>query len=70
MNEDAPTKVTWELASMPGGVTQVTVLHEDFESETPTYAGLKSGGWTWILSNMKTLLETGDNATNDPFRGT
>ena len=28
MNEDAPTQVTWELASMPGGVTKVTVVHE------------------------------------------
>jgi uncharacterized protein YndB with AHSA1/START domain/DNA-binding transcriptional ArsR family regulator len=60
MNEDAPTKVTWELESMPGGVTKVTVVHEDFQSETATYTGLQSGGWAWILSNMKTLLETGE----------
>jgi uncharacterized protein YndB with AHSA1/START domain len=60
MNEDAPTKVTWELESMPGGVTKVTVIHEDCEGETATYQGLQSGGWTWILSNMKTLLETGE----------
>jgi uncharacterized protein YndB with AHSA1/START domain len=45
MNEDAPTKVTWELEAMPGGVT---------------YNGLQGGGWAWILSNMKTLLETGE----------
>ncbi|HSH78429.1 MAG TPA: metalloregulator ArsR/SmtB family transcription factor [Herpetosiphonaceae bacterium] len=60
MNEDAPTRVTWELESMPGGVTRVTVVHEDFQGETATYKGLQSGGWTWILSNMKTLLETGE----------
>lgn len=60
MNEDAPTKVTWELESMPGGVTKVTVVHEDFQGETTTYQGLQSGGWTWILSSMKTLLETGE----------
>jgi uncharacterized protein YndB with AHSA1/START domain len=60
MNEDAPTKVTWELESMPGGVTKVTVVHEDFQGETATYQGLQSGGWAWILSNMKTLLETGE----------
>ncbi len=60
MNEDAPTKVTWELASMPGGVTRVTVVHEDFQEETATYQGMQSGGWAWILSNMKTLLETGE----------
>lgn len=60
MNKDAPTKVTWELETMPGGVTRVTVVHEDFQGETATYQGLQSGGWTWILSNMKTLLETGE----------
>lgn len=60
MNEDAPTKVTWELEAMPGGVTKVTVVHEDFQGETATYQGLQSGGWAWILSNMKTLLETGE----------
>jgi uncharacterized protein YndB with AHSA1/START domain/DNA-binding transcriptional ArsR family regulator len=60
MNEDAPTQVTWELESMPEGVTKVTVVHEDFQGETATYNGLRGGGWTWILSNMKTLLETGE----------
>ncbi len=60
MNEDAPTRVTWELESMPGGVTKLTVDHEDFQGETATYQGLHGGGWTWILSNMKTLLETGE----------
>ena len=61
MNEDAPTKVTWELSPMPGGVTRVTVVHEDFEGETATYKGLQGGGWAWILSNMKTVLETGES---------
>lgn len=59
MHKDAPTKVTWELAPMGGDVTKVTVVHEEFEGETPTYQGLQSGGWAWILSNMKTVLETG-----------
>ncbi|MCB0113071.1 MAG: SRPBCC domain-containing protein [Caldilineaceae bacterium] len=61
MNEDAPTRVTWELTAMPGGVTRVTVVHEDFQGETATYQGLQSGGWAWILSNMKTVLETGES---------
>ena len=60
MNEDAPTRVTWELESMPGGVTKVTVVHENFQGQTATYKGLQGGGWAWILSNMKTLLETGE----------
>ena len=60
LDQDAPTKVTWELEPMSGDVTRVTVVHEDFAGETATYQGLKSGGYAWILSNMKTLLETGE----------
>src|SRR3954453_10889633 len=60
MNEDTPTRVTWELESMPEGVTKVTVVHEDFQGQTATYNGLQRGGWTWILRNMKPLLETGE----------
>jgi uncharacterized protein YndB with AHSA1/START domain len=60
LDKDAPTRVTWELEAMPGGLTRVTVVHEEFQGQTATYKGLESGGWTWILSNLKTLLETGE----------
>lgn len=60
LDKDTPTKVTWELEPMSGDVTRVTVVHEDFAGETATYQGLASGGYTWILSNLKTLLETGE----------
>ncbi len=65
MDKDAPTQVTWELETISTGVTKVTVVHEDFQGETATYQGLQSGGWTWILSNMKTLLETGEPMPQD-----
>ena len=39
MNEDAPTQVTWELESMPGGVTKVTVVHEEFAGRDPDLPG-------------------------------
>lgn len=60
LNQDAPTRVTWELLALPGSITRVTIIHEDFQGETATYQGLQAGGWTWILSNLKTLLETGE----------
>ena len=50
MNEDAPTRVTWELEPMAGNVTKVTVVHENFQGETTTYKGLKDGGSAWILA--------------------
>lgn len=62
--EDAPTTVTWELEAVKDDLTRLTVVHEDFEGETATYKGLSSGGWAWILSNLKTLLETGEPMPN------
>jgi uncharacterized protein YndB with AHSA1/START domain len=57
---DAPTRVTWELEPAHGGVTKLTVVHDEFEAETATYKGLATGGWSWILSNLQSLLETGE----------
>ena len=56
---DAPSRVTWELTAMDGGVTKLTCVHDDFEGETATYREV-AGGWMWVLSNLKTLLETGE----------
>ena len=56
---DAPSRVTWELEESSHAVTRLRVIHDDFEGETSTYKQI-SGGWTWVLSNLKTLLETGD----------
>src|SRR5262249_17792922 len=35
--KDAPSRVTWELEGMPGDLTKLTVIHDDFEGETGTY---------------------------------
>jgi len=60
---EADTRLTWEIAESDTGVTAVTVRHElDGAPRTADlvagrHAGL--GGWTWILSDLKSLLETG-----------
>ena len=51
------TRVTWELGEEKQGVTQLTVVHE-LEGATKT-AEHVAGGWMYILSGLKTLLETG-----------
>lgn len=56
MNEP-PSRVTWELEPQPGGVTKLTVIHDELE-QSPRTASHVSGGWTFILSGLKTLLET------------
>jgi uncharacterized protein YndB with AHSA1/START domain len=57
---DKPTRVTWELEPAGEGITKLTVVHDGFEGETETYKQTNGAGWMWVLSNLKTLLETGE----------
>ncbi len=41
-----------------GGTVKLTVVHTDFDPGSTVLASI-SGGWPAILSNLKTLLETG-----------
>jgi len=60
------TRLTYEIEEGRGGVTKLTLTH-DLEG-APRLAVLLSGGledtgagggWNWVLSDLKTLLETG-----------
>jgi uncharacterized protein YndB with AHSA1/START domain len=64
--DEAPTRVTWEIEDEVEGISRLTVTHElegapkhaeQVASATPLIQG--GGGWVWILSDLKTLLETG-----------
>jgi len=68
------TRLTYEIAEGKGGVSKLTVTHE--LEGAPKLALLLSGGmedvgagggWSWVLSDLKTLLETG--ARLDPEDG-
>jgi uncharacterized protein YndB with AHSA1/START domain len=52
------SRVTWELEAEDGGVTKLTVVHDRLEA-APKTAESVAGGWSYILSGLKTLLETG-----------
>ena len=55
--EAAKTVVTFELDAI-GEMSALHLTHDGFEGETQTYHDI-AGGWPVILSNLKTLLETG-----------
>jgi uncharacterized protein YndB with AHSA1/START domain/DNA-binding transcriptional ArsR family regulator len=62
---DRPSRVTWEIQPR-GGSSLLTLLHDDFDSETETFKGV-AHGWIPVLSGLKTLLETGEPlAIKDP----
>jgi uncharacterized protein YndB with AHSA1/START domain len=60
------TRLTWEIKETEGGVSKLTVVHDLVDA--PLTAGMVSGvnedegaggGWSMVLSGLKTLLETG-----------
>jgi uncharacterized protein YndB with AHSA1/START domain len=55
---DAPTRVTFELSSA-GGRTTVVLTHDDVVEGTATAAEIATG-WPFLLSNLKTFVETGE----------
>jgi uncharacterized protein YndB with AHSA1/START domain len=61
---ETATRLTYEIAEQPGGVCRLTVTHD--LAGAPLVATMVSGevenaggGWSYILSDLKTLLETG-----------
>jgi uncharacterized protein YndB with AHSA1/START domain len=64
MVKEGGKRLTWEIAPGPEGVCTLTVTHE--LAGAPRTAAQVSGkipeaggGWAWILSDLKSLLETG-----------
>jgi uncharacterized protein YndB with AHSA1/START domain len=69
LSAEEPTRLTYELQEQPGGITRLTLVHEvggaaitaKMVSGEAENAG---GGWSWVLSDLKTLLETGRTMGN------
>ena len=59
---DAPSRLTWEIEETAPGVTKVTTIHDEFPSRTATFQQV-SGGMAYLLSGLKSLLETGEPLT-------
>ena len=53
------SRVTWEIEPQDGGVTKLTVTHDQLEAAPKTAVSV-AGGWSYVLSGLKTLLETGE----------
>jgi uncharacterized protein YndB with AHSA1/START domain len=52
------SKVTFEIEDL-GSMVKLTVVHDDFEPGSLVLETI-SQGWPYILTNLKTLLETGE----------
>jgi uncharacterized protein YndB with AHSA1/START domain/DNA-binding transcriptional ArsR family regulator len=52
------SRVTWEIEAQPGGMSKLTLIHDRLDSSPKTAANVR--GWSYILSNLKTVIETGE----------
>jgi uncharacterized protein YndB with AHSA1/START domain len=65
MKSEGFTKVTWEIEPTASGFTRLTVTHDLEGAPIMTgmvaskFSEMGTGGWSWILSDLKSLLETG-----------
>jgi uncharacterized protein YndB with AHSA1/START domain/predicted transcriptional regulator len=58
---DEPSRISWDIEQQ-GEACKLTVTHDGFGAETETYRQI-AGGMPYILSGLKTLLETGKPLT-------
>jgi uncharacterized protein YndB with AHSA1/START domain len=53
------SRVSWEIEPQENGVCKLTLVHDRLESSPGTAANV-AGGWMFVISGLKTLLETGE----------
>ena len=62
---EGTSRITWEIEKTASGFTRLTVTHDLTGAPTMAaavsakFSEMGAGGWSWILSDLKTLLETG-----------
>jgi uncharacterized protein YndB with AHSA1/START domain len=65
MKAEGFTRVTWEIEPTQAGYCRLTVTHDvqgapiTAAATSSKYNGQGGGGWSWIISDLKSLLETG-----------
>ena len=57
---EAPSRVTWEIEPRDGGYCLLTLTHDRLESSPKTAESVSGTGWMFVLSGLKTLMETGE----------
>jgi uncharacterized protein YndB with AHSA1/START domain len=57
---EEPSRVTWEIEPQDDGTCLLTVVHDRLEGAPKTAEAVSGPGWVYVLSGLKTLLETGE----------
>jgi uncharacterized protein YndB with AHSA1/START domain len=59
--EEQTSRVTWEIEPHEDGYCQLTLIHDRLEGAPKTAATVAGAGWMFVLSGLKTVLETGES---------
>jgi uncharacterized protein YndB with AHSA1/START domain len=59
LSAEEPSRVTWEIDPRGDGTCLLTVVHDRLEGAPKTAEHVAGKGWMYVLSNLKTFLETG-----------
>jgi uncharacterized protein YndB with AHSA1/START domain len=60
MAAEEPSRVTWEIEPHEGGYCKLTLTHDRLDGAPKTAESVSGAGWMFVLSGLKTLLETGE----------
>lgn len=64
MAAEPESRVTWEIEALPGGYSKLTLIHDKLEASPKTAASVT--GWTYYLSSLKSVVETGTPLPEPP----
>jgi uncharacterized protein YndB with AHSA1/START domain len=56
---EEPSRATWEIEPHDSGYCKVTLTHDRLGGAPKTAASVSGPGWMFVLSGLKTFLETG-----------
>jgi uncharacterized protein YndB with AHSA1/START domain len=56
---ESPSRVTWDIEPVGGGVCKLTLTHDKLDGAPKTAASVGGAGWMFVLSGLKTVVETG-----------
>ena len=57
---EPPSRVIWEIEPQEGGYCKLTLTHDRLDGAPRTADNVSGAGWMFVLSGLKTLVETGE----------
>ncbi|MFI7422543.1 SRPBCC domain-containing protein [Nonomuraea sp. NPDC049684] len=64
--QEKASRVSWSIQEREGGSCLLTLVHDRLDDAPRTACAVAGEGWMWILSALKTVVETGRPLTAAP----